>query len=126
VKPSADHTLLFIYGTLKRGGANHEQLTGQQYLGEARTPPGYRLHDLGEYPGLVIDATDTRGVGGELWAVSASCLHLLDAFEGVPEGLYRRDAVDLVAPHTHLTVETYFYLRSLAGRPIIPDGNWAT
>ena len=43
-------TRVFVYGTLKRGGSNHSFLAGQRYLGPARTPPGFTLHSLGDYP----------------------------------------------------------------------------
>lgn len=117
--------LLFIYGTLKRGGSNHEQLAGQEYLGEACTLPGHRLYDLGEYPGLVRAQGVADYVHGELWRVSGECLHQLDRFEGVPEGLYRRSAIELDELHGDLVVETYFYLRDLSGRSILADGRWA-
>jgi len=36
-------TRIFVYGTLKRGGRNHHFMAGQQFVGEARTAPGYTL-----------------------------------------------------------------------------------
>jgi gamma-glutamylcyclotransferase (GGCT)/AIG2-like uncharacterized protein YtfP len=105
---------LFIYGTLKRGGANHARLAGQQYLGEARTAAGFTLYSLGDYPGLVADPSDRAGVSGELWRVDAACLDRLDAFEGLTEGLYVRAAIALAAPPDTAAVETYFYARSVA------------
>lgn len=117
----ADHTLLFVYGTLKRGGSNHAQLAGQTLLGEARTSPGFTLYSLGEYPGLVADPTDLHGVQGELWAVDAAALARLDAFEGVPEGLYARTSAPLVswpaglAPDEAARAQLYLYLRPIKG-----------
>lgn len=101
--------LIFVYGTLKRGCKNHRQLAGQTFVGEARTVAGYRLYDLGDYPGMVADETDTAGVTGEVWSVDAIALARLDAFECVYEGLYRRVAVSLVAPFGDVAVETYLY-----------------
>jgi len=76
-------TILFVYGTLKRGGPNHRLLAGQQFLGEARTEPKYRLIDLGEYPGLQ-EATDGESVSGEIYAVDDEAMARLDEFEDVP------------------------------------------
>jgi gamma-glutamylaminecyclotransferase len=112
-------TRVFVYGTLKRGGANHFILAGQQFLGAARTPPGFTLHSLGDYPGMVRAADDRAGVIGELWAVDVGCLLRLDKLEGVTEGLYERVPVQLAPPHADEPVETYLYLRDLTGRPAI-------
>jgi gamma-glutamylcyclotransferase (GGCT)/AIG2-like uncharacterized protein YtfP len=108
-------TRLFIYGTLKRGGRNHAHLAGQKFLGEARIAPGYTLYSLGSYPGMVTQATDRKGVIGEIWAVDATALLRLDAFEGVSDGLYRREVVPLLPPHVGARVEAFIYVRSHEG-----------
>lgn len=112
-------TRLFVYGTLKRGCKNHHLMSAGTYLGDARTAPGYRLHDLGDFPGMVVDATDTAGVTGEVWSVSAAALARLDAFEGVPEGLYRRERVPLLPPFAGTEVHTYLYACDVAGFPAL-------
>ncbi|GAB5558564.1 MAG: gamma-glutamylcyclotransferase [Synoicihabitans sp.] len=119
-------TLLFIYGTLKRGAANHAVIADQTYLGTARTPRGFRLFVVADYPGLVRDPTDKRGVEGELWAVSPEALKRLDVFEGVPERLYRRDTISLAEPTKFRLVQTYFYIRNVRGRRPIVSGIWPT
>lgn len=107
--------LLFIYGTLKRGGENHALLESQFYLGAARTVPGYTLYSLGSYPGLVAEPGDLAGVEGELWRVDSPCLTRLDDLEGLGEGLYVRQPVPLADPATATAVETYFYARDIGG-----------
>jgi gamma-glutamylaminecyclotransferase len=107
---------LFVYGSLKRGCHNHRQLAGQKFLGRARTAPGFRLYDLGDYPGMVCRADDLEGVEGEVWSIDAERLQSLDAFEGVADGPYRRAQVPLVAPFDHHFVEAYIYVHSVAGR----------
>ena len=47
----------------------------------ARTVPGYRLFDLGGYPGLVEHSTDREGVTGEVWSVDAAALRRLVEFQ---------------------------------------------
>ncbi|MEI6051875.1 MAG: gamma-glutamylcyclotransferase family protein [Opitutaceae bacterium] len=119
-------TTLFVYGTLKRGGSNHQHLAAQQFIGPARTAPGFTLFNLGAYPGLVAAPEDSLGVTGELWSVDLICLKRLDVLEGLAEGLYHRAPIALShdSGDTHATpspvipyAETYFYRRDLFGRP---------
>jgi gamma-glutamylcyclotransferase (GGCT)/AIG2-like uncharacterized protein YtfP len=74
---------LFVYGTLKRGCCNHGLLAGQQFLGEGRTPPHYRLYDCGPYPGMVLDQQRGVPVRGEIWQVDEEVFARLDEFEDV-------------------------------------------
>jgi gamma-glutamylaminecyclotransferase len=112
-------TAVFVYGTLKRGGQNHHFLAGQQFLGPARTAAGFTLYSLGEFPGMVRTPASDRHVVGEVWEVDAPALAALDALEGIAEGLYERVTVPLESPFNDRPVETYLYLRTLAGRPEI-------
>lgn len=116
MNPSNSSRLLFVYGTLKRGFCNHPFLAGQTFVGPARTVPGFRLFDLGDYPGMVPLPEDRLGVSGEIWAVDELCLSALDYLEGVDEGLYRREPVPLRAPYDTQTVETYIYAHGVDGR----------
>jgi len=110
-------TLLFVYGTLKRGYSNHAHLAGQTYVGPARTVPGFTLYDLGGYPGIVADPADRVGVGGEVWRVDSAALAALDQFEGVHEGLYRREPLRLAPPYDAEQVEAYVSALPVLGRP---------
>lgn len=108
--------LLFVYGTLKRGCSNHREMAGQTFVAEARTLPGYRLFDVGGYPGLVAWPADTAGVTGEIWRVDEGALARLDTFEGVDTGLYLRRPLPLAPPFTHTEVHAYLYPDSVEGR----------
>lgn len=109
-------TRVFVYGTLKRGGSNHAFLAGQTFLGEARTVPGFTLYQLQGYPGMVASKTPApESVTGEVWSVDAATLIALDRLEGIAEGLYRRERIQLLPPFADLAVETYLYARSVAG-----------
>ncbi len=109
-------TQVFVYGTLKRGCSNHREMADQAFVAEARTVPGFRLFDVGGYPGLVPWPEDTEGVEGEIWSVNDATLARLDAFEGVDEGLYERKPVPLQPPFAHQVVHGYRYPASVAGR----------
>jgi gamma-glutamylcyclotransferase (GGCT)/AIG2-like uncharacterized protein YtfP len=107
--------LLFVYGTLKRGGSNHHVLASEKFLAFARTQPGYRMFDVGGHPGLVPDSTATHAIEGELWEVRDAALAALDEFEGVDENYYRREPIALAAPHEHQRADAYIFARETAG-----------
>ncbi|MEM9348533.1 MAG: gamma-glutamylcyclotransferase family protein [Planctomycetota bacterium] len=108
-------TLLFVYGTLKRGDVRAYLLDGQQFRGTARTEPGYRLFNTGGYPAL-IEASPLGLVGlsihGELWEIDRDCLSRLDEEEGVDEGLYERREILL---KDHPAAWCYLYLHPTDG-----------
>jgi gamma-glutamylaminecyclotransferase len=107
-------SLLFVYGTLKRGQRSHHLLWGQEFLGEAQTAPKYRLYDAGHYPLLVEDPANGLAIKGEVWRIDDAVLGRLDQWEGVPE-LYSRRSITLemeVSP-----VWAYFYNGDVAAHP---------
>ena len=107
-------SLLFVYGTLKRGFCRAQFLAGQRFLQEVLTEPSYRIYNCGTYPGLKEDPSGMP-IHGELWEVDADCLKRLDVEEGVSEQLYSRRAIHLnpAVPG----VEAYFYLPAVGGMP---------
>ena len=112
-------TRVFVYGTLKRGCRNHHHLADQKFLGEARTASGFTLYSMGNHPGMVRSTDTSHDVTGELWEVDDDCLAELDKLEGVDEAHYERVAIKLAPPYADQPVETYLYLRSLEGHPVI-------
>jgi gamma-glutamylaminecyclotransferase len=117
-------TLVFVYGTLKRGFSNHAFLAGQSFAGEAETAPGFELYALGGYPGMVADPGGAGVVTGEVWSVDDACLAQLDDLEGTAEGLYAREAVPLGPPFAGTQVEAYLYLKGVEGRARL-GSSWA-
>ena len=85
-------TVLFVYGTLKRGQRNHFLMSEARFLGEAVTAPLYTLLDLGPFPGMIPGGS--TAVHGELYEVGPELLMRLDRHEGVPR-FYVRDVVNL-------------------------------
>ena len=98
-------TILFVYGSLKRGHRNHRLLADQEFLGEAVTEARYRLVDLGTYPGMIDDPHGVS-VTGELWAVVGCALAELDDFE-CEDAPYYRGAVAVTGRAE--AVEAYFF-----------------
>ena len=81
-EPAETNTLVGVYGTLKRGHANHEAFLGSNPLirsGAVRIP--YRLFGNEEYPMLVPSAA-ANPVVVETYRVDADTVSRLDAFEG--------------------------------------------
>jgi gamma-glutamylaminecyclotransferase len=105
-------TLVFVYGTLKRGGRNDVLLRGQEFVQAARTLPRYRLYDSGSYPCLVEEPSHGLAVQGEVWRVDADALARLDELEEVPS-LFTRREVALAVPLR--PVLAYFYQRDVSG-----------
>lgn len=122
-KQPQDMKLIFVYGTLKRGGSNHHVMNGQRFVTEARTEGRYALYDLGGYPGMVLSDDDPLSIMGEVWEVDDQGLQRLDELEGLDVGEYRRVPVPLVAPHEALVVEGYEYLLDVSRAPRLGE-NW--
>lgn len=108
-------TLVFVYGTLKRGGSNHAWIEQQQFVAEARTAPVYRMYDLGGYPGMVRDENGLS-IQGEIWSVDEAGLIKLDVLEDTDGGEYERVTMQLEGEWATKRVEGYVYLRSVEGR----------
>lgn len=116
---------LFVYGTLKRGRANHRVLVelGARFVAEARTLARRTLVDLGPYPAL-LDVDPERDaaacpVVGEVFALDDGALGAVDEFEGAPD-LYRRDVVEVQlegAPARRMTASTYVLVQRAPERP---------
>lgn len=113
--------LLFVYGTLKRGCKNHRILAGQTFVAEARTAAGFRLYDLGDYPCMVPDETDPRGITGELWRIDEATRLRLDIFEGVSHGLFSRTSIPLAEPIDEPMAEAYVYQLEVVGHNDVGD-----
>jgi gamma-glutamylcyclotransferase (GGCT)/AIG2-like uncharacterized protein YtfP len=80
---------LFVYGTLRSGGAAAGILAGSRLVGTA-TIEG-TLYDLGEFPALMLYGGTP--VEGEVWQCPTGLLWKLDEYEGVGRGLFRRVAI---------------------------------
>lgn len=113
--------LLFVYGTLMRGGVRHHVLAKQRFLGEARTRSLYALFDLGAYPGLVHRTDEGRAVHGELYEVAADLIERLDRIEGAPS-LFRREPV-LIEDNPG-EVFAYIYQQDTVGFGLCAKDRW--
>jgi gamma-glutamylcyclotransferase (GGCT)/AIG2-like uncharacterized protein YtfP len=89
------HSAVFVYGSLKTGHRLNRWLNESTYEGAAMLY-GYRMYDLGAFPGIVPmpegARRDSECVRGEVWLVPDWLLPSLDRVEGVPN-LYTRERV---------------------------------
>lgn len=84
--------LVFVYGTLRRGGAGAMSIRfpSSQFIAEAKVSGS--LYDLGPYPGLLLNASNSL-VMGEVYEVDDEILNRLDDFEASSH--YCRKQVEL-------------------------------
>lgn len=124
--------LLFVYGTLLRGERLAHELSGR-IAGDVRLAVGRGvLLDLGDYPGLVLDAPDAGPVRGELvvLAHAATALAALDEVEGFIGGghrdnLYERRRVTVRSGDGALWLAwTYVFVGDREGARPIASGDW--
>jgi allophanate hydrolase len=75
---AADETALFCIGAHMSGlPLNHQLMAlGGRFLRIARTAPVYRLHVLGNRPGMVR-SPDGAGIEGEVWALPTTAIGIL-------------------------------------------------
>lgn len=114
-------TLVFVYGTLLAGERNHRYLKTARLVAEASTPPEFRLHDLGSFPGLVRGGE--HAVLGEVYEVDEPTLAALDRLEGHPD-FYRRTSI-VLADGT-LAVTYLLTPAQVEGHRVIASGSWRT
>jgi gamma-glutamylcyclotransferase (GGCT)/AIG2-like uncharacterized protein YtfP len=75
--------LVFVYGTLRRGGSNAFRMDGAEFVGLGRVEG--KLHVISWYPGFVPG----EGLGwvvGEVFRVGPEQMRELDEFEGLSAG----------------------------------------
>ena len=123
-------SLLFVYGTLRRGGSNDMARLLPEAVRISSARMRGRLFDLGDYPALVADAS-AGWVEGEIYEIPEHGWSALDALEDVasathPQGEYFRSAG--LAHDSHgRPWQCQVYVANLAvlrlDRPIA-GGNW--
>lgn len=114
--------LVAVYGTLKRGMANHHMLIASRFLGDDRLV-NIALYELDEYPAARLEESD--GIHVEVYDVSKEVLSNLDKLEeinyAIPEkGLYRRTK----CPTRFGIAWIYLYNGAVEGFPKLNAGSW--
>jgi gamma-glutamylcyclotransferase (GGCT)/AIG2-like uncharacterized protein YtfP len=119
--------LVFVYGTLRRGGSNHFRMDGAEFVSNGRIVG--KLYRIDWYPGLVLDESGDD-IFGEVYAVDAEMLGNLDSFENVAaddlEGSeYRRVPASVILPNGEsLTAWIWEWLGATDEANRLPGGDW--
>ena len=116
---------LFVYGTLMFAEIRMA-LAGRDFETFPAELPGYRrlaifLAGRAPVPGIVADETGSVS-GLVLQGVDRRSLSVFDTFEGVKNGLYRRQRVD-VQDGEGKTLEVSTYVTGMAARELL-KGDW--
>lgn len=122
--------LVFVYGTLRRGGSNAFRMKGAKLLGR-----GYvagKLYTISWYPGLVLGKAGGI-VTGEVFRVGPEQIRALDEFEGLSAGEiegseYRRVKVECIIESAAVDDAEMVWAYEWKG-PVdedrrIPSGDW--
>ena len=72
-------SLVFVYGTLRRGGSNNYRMDACRWIGPAAV--NGLLYEVSWYPALVLDEKAGEVIG-DLYEVSEEGIATLDEFEG--------------------------------------------
>jgi gamma-glutamylcyclotransferase (GGCT)/AIG2-like uncharacterized protein YtfP len=114
--------LIFVYGTLRRGGAGAMSIRfpGSKFIGEAKVSGS--LYDLGAYPGLLLNESGSTVVG-EVYEVDDDILDELDEFEASSRYLRKQVEISLDIHRRACWVyepDSEFY----SFRTLITSGDW--
>jgi len=114
--------LVFVYGTLRRGGAGAMSIRfpSSKFMGDANVSGS--LYDLGTYPGVLLNESNSLVIG-EVYEVDDEILNELDEYEALSH--YRRKQVE-ISLGTHRRIcwiyepNPEFY----SHRTLITSGDW--
>jgi gamma-glutamylcyclotransferase (GGCT)/AIG2-like uncharacterized protein YtfP len=119
--------LVFVYGTLRRGGSNHFRMAGAEFIADGSITG--RMYRIDWYPGIVLDPAGDE-IRGEVYSVGPEQLSALDVFEGVSAGEvegseYRRVQTTVVKQDSRiLTAWVWEWLGMVDDDQRISDGDW--
>jgi gamma-glutamylcyclotransferase (GGCT)/AIG2-like uncharacterized protein YtfP len=114
--------LVFVYGTLRRGGAQAMSIRfpKSEFIADAKVSGS--LYDLGAYPGLLLNESNSLVIG-EVYEIDDGILNELDDIEA--SSYYRRKQVEISLGTQTRTCWIYepnpeFY----SPRTLITSGDW--
>lgn len=121
--PAMQISYIFVYGTLKQGFKNSHLNRGRPLPGSWQTATAWPLYVIGEtaLPWLTPLQGHGHPVQGELVAVDAAALQVMDALEQVNDpGWYQRLPLVVQAAGQRMQVQAYFGCPTrLAHEPIL-------
>jgi gamma-glutamylaminecyclotransferase len=113
--------LVFVYGTLRKGGKYNAALRDAIFLGSAQTQEQYALYRA-EYARLVKQES-VSPITGEVYQVNPSTLSYLDEIEEHPD-VYCREQVQVILENgQQVWAWVYFYPQPIG--ILEPSGDYA-
>ncbi|MEO8601179.1 MAG: gamma-glutamylcyclotransferase family protein [bacterium] len=108
---------LFVYGTLQDPAVRANVLGARLVDVVRRGTVAGALYDLGEYPGLIEAGAHERVPGLVLDIADDAALQRLDRYEGVDDGIYRRQLTRVTLDSGgEVEAWVYVYARSVEAR----------
>src|ERR1700687_770789 len=114
--------LVFVYGTLRRGGARAMSMRfpTSKFVADAKVSG--RLYDLGAYPGLLLNASSSLVIG-EVYEVDDEILNVLDEIE-VSSYYWRKQVEISLGTHRRICWIYEPNPESCSHRTLIKSGDW--
>lgn len=112
-------SLVFVYGTLRQGCANHHLLKDAYCYGVGSTLSKFALYLVSGYP-YVTNVAPCYQIVGELYAVDNITLAELDKMEGHPSHYERSETI--VTVHG-VQYTAWLYFRNPQGK-LMPHGDF--
>ena len=126
--PEAPERLVFVYGTLRRGGRNdiNRLVPTPVYVERARVRG--RLYPLGWYPGLLLGGDGAIEIVGEVYRITPELEARLDEIEEIhdgPDSEYRKREVAVQVAGRACTCLVYeINPERVRGCPPLAHGDW--
>ncbi|MDP7071042.1 MAG: gamma-glutamylcyclotransferase family protein [Phycisphaerales bacterium] len=115
-------TAVFVYGTLRTGGANWRAHLAPDVGRPAVTEAAFTMRSLGRFP--VVEAGGVTAIAGEVFDVSDETLASLDRLEGHP-GWYERIEIEVRCAGEVSRAWIYLMPPGTHGEsPVLPSGDW--
>ena len=118
-----NQNLMFIYGTLRRGGRAHHLMASAEFLSYG-TIKGRLVH-VDQYPGYIRGFEDH--VKGELYRVNDRLIEELNRYEGCYESPahYTREPVDVLLDDGETVVANVYVFQLVSSdQEKIENGDW--
>lgn len=105
---------IYVYGTLRQGGALHRYMRGNAPLATLSLP-GFKMYSLGMFPGIIASENQEDKIIVEEYQISDQVLEILDRIEGNPDYFHRT----IVGDHY-----IYTFPNIIQENKVIKSGDW--
>ena len=122
-----NETMVFVYGSLRRGLALHGHLKDARPIGDG-VASGFVMFDLGSYPAVEPTPYIAAQIRGEVYAVNPATLARLDRVEGVGHDFYSRGPATVRLDGGDVLMAHLYFMRPgrarKDSRDMVLGGDW--